>query len=333
MESKRNPHNYSGKKQLQSRLKVKNLQLLPKYCPHCRFLGRSAVNRRSESEKLLHMENTLHQQQSVKNDAVRQFPSNSPRQVGEEPQPTNCWHIAIWAWCGQNRKSWQALAAYFGSETWSAGYVGPAERHTVSKINRFTLLQDMDLWRRSINRSVRRRPYTVVLSLNWKKAHPDIFNMLLQILEDSRLTDAKGHRLQKNHCWFWLPILALGDWKKVAVVCLEFLSRLGWIIIQRIKSLLNKFKRYFRPEFLNRLDKIIVFRQLTKDEVKGNLCLFYSKEVFGRNERVLEVTEGTVQRSLSRRGYNPSGYERNLAIDDYALLEDSLAKSCFVRSY
>jgi len=122
-----------------------------------------------------------------------------------------------------------------------------------------------------LTEAVRRRPYTVVLFDEIEKAHPDIFNMLLQILEDGRLTDAKGRTVDFKNT---LLIMTSNIGSKVIEkggdrLGFEFEDNAAESQYNRIRSLVNEeLKNYFRPEFLNRLDEIIVFRQLTKDEVK-----------------------------------------------------------------
>jgi ATP-dependent Clp protease ATP-binding subunit ClpC len=181
-----------------------------------------------------------------------------------------------------------------------------------------------------LTEAVRRRPYTVVLFDEIEKAHPDVFNMLLQILEDGRLTDAKGRTVDFKNT---LLILTSNIGSKViekggGSLGFEFSQDLAESQYNRIKSLVNEeLKQYFRPEFLNRLDEIIVFRQLTKDEVK-EISDILLKEVFGRMAEkgiTLEVTERFKDR-LVEEGYNPAYGARPLRRAIMRLLEDSLAE-------
>jgi ATP-dependent Clp protease ATP-binding subunit ClpC len=182
-----------------------------------------------------------------------------------------------------------------------------------------------------LTEAVRRRPYTVVLFDEIEKAHPDVFNMLLQILEDGRLTDAKGRTVDFKNT---LLIMTSNIGSKVIEkggggLGFEFASEnQAESQYNRIRSLVNEeLKQYFRPEFLNRLDEIIVFRQLSKDEVK-EIADILLKEVFGRlGEQgiTLEVTERFKDR-LVEEGYNPSYGARPLRRAIMRLLEDSLAE-------
>jgi ATP-dependent Clp protease ATP-binding subunit ClpC len=181
-----------------------------------------------------------------------------------------------------------------------------------------------------LTEAVRRRPYTVVLFDEIEKAHPDVFNMMLQILEDGRLTDSKGRVV---------------DFKNTLII---MTSNVGSSVIEkggggigfqldsneedssynRIKTLVNEeLKQYFRPEFLNRLDEIIVFRQLTKPEVK-QIADIMLKDVFKRAEEKgikIDITEAFKSRVVEE-GYNPAYGARPLRRAIMRLLEDSMAE-------
>jgi ATP-dependent Clp protease ATP-binding subunit ClpC len=181
-----------------------------------------------------------------------------------------------------------------------------------------------------LTEAVRRRPYTVVLFDEIEKAHPDVFNMLLQILEDGRLTDAKGRTVDFKNT---LLILTSNIGSKViekggSGIGFEFSEDATETQYNRIRSLVNEeLKNYFRPEFLNRLDEIIVFRQLNKIEVT-QIAEIMLKEVFGRlTEKgiVLEVTDRFKDRLITE-GYSPSYGARPLRRAIMRLLEDSLAE-------
>merc|ERR1719321_652655 len=180
-----------------------------------------------------------------------------------------------------------------------------------------------------LTEAVRRRPYTVVLFDEVEKAHPDVFNMMLQILEDGRLTDSKGRTV---------------DFKNTLII---LTSNVGSQVIERggggfgfqftgdedtsynrIKTLVNEeLKQYFRPEFLNRLDDIIVFRQLTKMEVK-QITEIMLKDVIKRaleKEIKLDITESFKER-LVEEGFNPSFGARPLRRAIIRLGEESIAE-------
>ena len=164
-----------------------------------------------------------------------------------------------------------------------------------------------------------------------EKAHPDVFNLLLQLLEDGRLTDSKGRTVDFKNT---LLIMTSNIGSKVIEkggggLGFEFSGdSVEDSQYNRIKSLVNEeLKQYFRPEFLNRLDEIIVFRQLTKNEVK-EIAEIMLKEVFSRLSEKgikLNVTDAFKER-LVEEGYNPSYGARPLRRAVMRLLEDSLAE-------
>jgi ATP-dependent Clp protease ATP-binding subunit ClpC len=182
-----------------------------------------------------------------------------------------------------------------------------------------------------LTEAVRRRPYTVVLFDEVEKAHPDVFNLLLQLLEDGRLTDSKGRTVDFKNT---LLIMTSNIGSKVIEkggggLGFEFSGdSVEDSQYNRIKSLVNEeLKQYFRPEFLNRLDEIIVFRQLSKNEVK-EIAEIMLQEVFARLQDKgikLDVTDAFKER-LVEEGYNPSYGARPLRRAVMRLLEDSLAE-------
>ena len=117
-----------------------------------------------------------------------------------------------------------------------------------------------------LTEAVRRKPFSVVLFDEIEKAHPDVFNALLQILEDGRLTDAQGRTVDfKNTVIIMTSNLGTADLKKAA---LGFARADEHVTYEKMKEKVHEeLKRHFRPEFLNRIDDIIVFHQLTTDEI------------------------------------------------------------------
>lgn len=289
----------------------------------------------TESEKLLHMEDTLHQRIIGQEDAVKAISRAIRRARVGLKNPNR--PIASFVFSGPTgvgkTELTKALATYFfGSEEAMirldmSEYM---ERHTVSKLIGSPPGYVGYNEGGQLTEAVRRRPYTVVLFDEIEKAHPDIFNMLLQILEDGRLTDAKGRTVDFKNT---LLILTSNIGSKVIEkggggLGFEFEDNAGEAQYNRIKSLVNEeLKNYFRPEFLNRLDEIIVFRQLSKDEVK-EIAEILLKEVFTRlteKEIDLEVTEKFKER-LVDEGFNPAYGARPLRRAIMRLLEDVLAE-------
>ncbi len=289
----------------------------------------------SESEKLLHMEDTLHQRLIGQDEAVKAISRAIRRARVGLKNPNR--PIASFVFSGPTgvgkTELAKSLASYFfGSEEAMIRLDMSEfmERHTVSKLIGSPPGYVGYNEGGQLTEAVRRRPYTVVLFDEIEKAHPDVFNMLLQILEDGRLTDAKGRTVDFKNT---LLIMTSNIGSKVIEkggggLGFEFEQDQAESQYNRIRSLVNEeLKQYFRPEFLNRLDEIIVFRQLTKDEVK-QISDILLKEVFNRLTEKninLQVTERFKER-LVEEGYNPSYGARPLRRAIMRLLEDTLAE-------
>merc|ERR1712170_197748 len=181
-----------------------------------------------------------------------------------------------------------------------------------------------------LTEAVRKRPYTVILLDEIEKAHPTIFNLMLQILEDGRLTDSKGRTVDFKNT---LIILTSNVGSQVISkggggLGFQFTDNDEDTSYNRIKTLVNEeLKQYFRPEFLNRLDEIIVFRQLSKIEVK-KIADIMLNDVMKRaleKEIKLEVTDRFKDR-LVEDGFNPSFGARPLRRAIIRLVEDSIAE-------
>ncbi|MBA3717831.1 MAG: ATP-dependent Clp protease ATP-binding subunit [Actinobacteria bacterium] len=178
-----------------------------------------------------------------------------------------------------------------------------------------------------LTESVRRKPYSVVLFDEIEKAHPDVFNILLQILEDGKLTDAQGRKV---------------DFRNVVVI---MTSNIGSASISKNQSLgfsigdeeglsyddmksrvMSDLKRVFRPELLNRIDEIIVFPKLTKDEIIQivDLLLQRVREQMTQHEVTIELTE-EAKELLVDRGYDPAMGARPLRRAIQRYIEDPLA--------
>lgn len=290
---------------------------------------------RSESEKLLQMEDTLHGRIIGQDEAVVAVSRAIRRARVGLKNPNR--PIASFIFSGPTgvgkTELTKALASYFfGSEEAMvrldmSEYM---ERHTVSKLIGSPPGYVGYNEGGQLTEAVRRRPYTVVLFDEIEKGHPDVFNLLLQILEDGRLTDSKGRTVDFKNT---LLILTSNVGSKVIE---KGGGGLGFDLSEdqsnsqynRIKSLVNEeLKQYFRPEFLNRLDEIIVFRQLTKDEV-GEIAEIMLKEVFTRISEKgiqLEVTP-RFKSFLIDEGYNPIYGARPLRRAVMRLLEDTLSE-------
>lgn len=290
----------------------------------------------SESELLLHLEDTLHQRIIGQNEAVTAVAKAIRRaRVGLQNPHRPIASLIFSGPTGVGKTELtKALAAYFfGSEEAMIRLDMSEfmERHTISKLIGSPPGYIGYDEGGQLTEAVRRRPYTVVLFDEIEKAHPDVFNMLLQIMDDGRLTDAKGRTVNFKNT---LLIMTSNIGSKVIEkggggLGFEFSDNQADAGYNRIRTLVNEeLKQHFRPEFLNRLDETIVFRQLTKDEVK-QIAVILLQEVSTRlaeREIKLEVSERFKQR-VADEGYNPSYGARPLRRAIMRLLEDSLAEA------
>nr|YP_009395038.1 Clp protease ATP binding subunit [Polysiphonia stricta]ARW63600.1 Clp protease ATP binding subunit [Polysiphonia stricta] len=290
---------------------------------------------KSESEKLMHMEDTLHGRIIGQEEAVVAVSRAIRRARVGLKNPNR--PIASFIFSGPTgvgkTELTKALASYFFGAQQAMVRLDMSEymeRHTVSKLIGSPPGYVGYSEGGYLTEAVRKRPYTVILFDEIEKAHPDIFNLLLQILEDGRLTDAKGRTIDFKNT---LLIMTSNIGSKVIEKGGGSLGfELGESQVEsqynRIKSLVNEeLKQYFRPEFLNRLDEIIVFRQLTKDEVR-EIAELMLKEVFERIKQqdiILNVTD-RFKNKLVDEGYNPSYGARPLRRAVMRLLEDILAE-------
>jgi ATP-dependent Clp protease ATP-binding subunit ClpB len=168
-----------------------------------------------------------------------------------------------------------------------------------------------------LTEAVRRRPYAVILFDEIEKAHPDVFNVLLQILDDGRLTDGQGRTV---------------DFRNAVLI---MTSNLGSQVIQDMANrrfedvrdgVMAVLREHFRPEFLNRVDEIIVFRQLTQEQLTAIVDIQLARlEARLADRKIgLQVTEAA-RRLLAERGWDPVYGARPLKRTIQRLVQDPLA--------
>jgi len=174
---------------------------------------------------------------------------------------------------------------------------------------------------------IRRRPYSVVLLDEIEKAHPDVFNMLLQIMEEGRLTDSFG-----RHVDFRNTILIMTS--NIGADLIKggggfgFGKRDEQASFENIKSVLMKeIERYFRPEFINRLDEVIVFRPLTKEDLETIVVYEANRVVKRLQEQGYTVElDQSAKDFLIDKGYNPDFGARPLRRAIGAFIEDPISE-------
>lgn len=183
---------------------------------------------------------------------------------------------------------------------------------------------------------VRKKPYSVILFDEIEKAHPDVFNIMLQILDDGRLTDSKG-----RHINFKNTVIIMTS--NVGASMIASQSKLGFTTAQDEKkdkyeklkdTVMDEMKKAFRPEFLNRIDDIIVFAHLSKEELRQIVDLMLKDLVKRLSERGLsiEVTD-EVKDSLAKEGYSEAYGARPLRRLIQKKIEDVLAEEILTNKY
>src|ERR1700723_1143699 len=177
-----------------------------------------------------------------------------------------------------------------------------------------------------LTEAVRRKPFSVVLFDEVEKAHPDVFNTLLQILEDGRLTDAQGRSVDfKNTVLIMTSNLGTADLRKANI---GFAKTSEAVTYERMKTKVDEaLKAHFRPEFLNRIDEVIVFHELSRAEVTEIVDLLMSRTVKQLSDQGigLELTPAA-RAHLAEKGYDPQLGARPLRRAIQQLVEDPLSE-------
>lgn len=182
-----------------------------------------------------------------------------------------------------------------------------------------------------LTEAVRRKPYSVVLFDEIEKAHPDVFNMMLQILDDGRLTDSKGRTV---------------DFKNTLII---MTSNIGSSIIlenslnsmlsekdfeQTKEKVMDLMKEHFKPEFLNRIDDIVFFKALTLQQLQAIVDIYFAglKKLFAERDIKLEITPDAKE-LLATQGFNPVYGARPLKRTIRQLVENPLAKKILAQEF
>ena len=301
-----------------------------------------------ESKKLLEMEETLHERLIGQHHAIVSVSKAIRRaRVGlrNPNRPIASFIFAGPTGVGKTELT-KALASYmFGSEDVMvrldmSEYM---EKHTVAKLIGSPPGYVGYSEGGQLTEAVRSKPYTVVLFDEVEKAHPDVFNLLLQILDDGRLTDSKGRTIDFKNT---LIIMTSNVGAKIIEkesgiqtrksndfdINSDLLSVasdpvLDPALFKRISFLVNEeLKKYFRPEFLNRLDEIIVFSHLTRQDIIqiSEIMIKQLENRMKEKEITLEVKD-PVKRILVEKGFDPIYGARPLRRAVIQILEDNLA--------
>jgi len=294
-----------------------------------------------EGARLVSLEETLHERVIGQEEAVTAVSKAVRRARAGLKNPNR--PIASFIFCGPTGVGKTELckalsAAYFGKEDSMirldmSEYM---ERHTVSKLIGSPpgyVGYDEDS---QLTDAIRRKPYSLVLFDEVEKAHPDVFNLMLQILEDGRLTDSKGRVVSFKNA---LIIMTSNVGSKVIEKGLAGGGSIGFSGLDdaasetssysRLKGLVHdELKGFFKPEFLNRLDETIVFKSLTKPEVKEIAELEFRKVLQRTADRGIHLAmTDRFKSKVVDEGFDPAYGARPLRRAIMRLVEDELAES------
>jgi len=178
-----------------------------------------------------------------------------------------------------------------------------------------------------LTEAVRRKPYSVLLLDEIEKAHPDVFNILLQILEDGRLTDAQGRTVDFRHSIVIMTSnIGAAEIAKNTGIGFTIGDDTGITYEDMKNRIMGELKKLFRPEFLNRIDEVIVFHKLTRDEIKEivELLLRRIRETMADRELSLNLSEDAKE-LLVEKGWDPAMGARPLRRAIQRYIEDPLA--------
>ncbi|MCH8130207.1 MAG: ATP-dependent Clp protease ATP-binding subunit [Acidobacteria bacterium] len=184
-----------------------------------------------------------------------------------------------------------------------------------------------------LTEAVRRKPFSVVLFDEIEKAHPDVFNILLQILEDGRLTDSQGKTVDfKNTVIIMTSNLGTAEIRKKAIGFADNDDDLNYEKMR--EKVMDSLKKQFRPEFLNRIDEVIVFHELTLDEVKTIVELLIDRVRTQLQSQALDLALSDAAKTrLAEKGYDPQLGARPLRRALQTMLEDPLSERLLLKDF
>ncbi|MBT5582585.1 MAG: ATP-dependent Clp protease ATP-binding subunit [Phycisphaerae bacterium] len=293
----------------------------------------------AESARLLNLEEELHRTVVSQDDAVKQVSRaiRKARSGLKDPnRPMGSFLFVGPSGVGKTLLA-KALSEFMFGDPEAMIYLDMSEymeKHTVSRLvgapPGYVGYEEGG----QLTEKIRRRPYAVVLLDEVEKAHPDVFNMLLQIMEEGRLTDSFGRRVDFKNCIIIMTSNIGSDLIKGGS-SFGFGKREEIQDYERIKtSLMSEIEKFFRPEFINRLDDTVVFRPLVKDDLYHIIDMELAKVCDRLRYKKMDMELGEKAKDfLIEKGYNPDFGARPLrrAISTY--IEDALAESLLAGEY
>ena len=291
-----------------------------------------------ETAKLIRMEDELHKRIVNQNDAVHAVSQAIRRTragLKDPKRPSGSFIFLGPSGVGKSELSKTLAEFLFGDESAliqldMSEYM---EKHTVSRLigspPGYVGYEEGG----QLTEAVRRRPFSVVLFDEIEKAHNDVFNTLLQILEDGRLTDAQGHTVDfKNTVIIMTSNLGTQNLRKAA---LGFASESGEVTYEQMKDkVTQELKHNFRPEFLNRIDDVIVFRELSTENVRliVDMMLKRIEEQLKSLDLTIELTDAAKDH-LAKEGYDSTLGARPLRRAIQRLIDDPLSEKILWKEY
>lgn len=291
----------------------------------------------SESARLLHLEKELHESIIGQDEAVGSVSRALRRARAGLRNPRR--PMAGFMFCGPTGVGKTALCktlskTFFGTEDTMIRLDMSEfmEKHTVSKLigapPGYVGYNDGG----SLTEAVRRRPYSLVLFDEVEKAHPDVFNVLLQLLDDGRLTDSKGRVVSFANT---MVIMTSNIGSRSVSKSAAGTSGLGFHSEEdafdtyaKVKEAVDEeMKSFFRPEFLNRLDEVIVFRPLKEDDIRQIAEVEFKKVLERLSDKDLHITlTQSFKDQVLKEGFDPAYGARPLRRAITRMLEDTLAE-------
>ncbi|MDD3921308.1 MAG: ATP-dependent Clp protease ATP-binding subunit, partial [Eubacteriales bacterium] len=289
----------------------------------------------SESEKLLHMEDTLHnrvigQEEAVS--AVSRAIRRARAGLKDPKRPIGSYIFLGPTGVGKTELTRALAEAMFGDENAMirldmSEYM---EMHSVAKLTGAPPGYVGYDEGGQLTEKVRKKPYAVILFDEIEKAHPDVFNVLLQILEDGRLTDSKGRMVDfKNSILIMTSNVGASQLSKQKTM--GFGAEDGQertLSYERMKeTMMGELKKTFRPEFLNRVDEIILFHTLEKEQTQAIVKLMLASVVNRLSERGIELSVSPeAELFLADAGFDPTYGARPLRRAIQHQVEDTLSE-------
>ena len=291
-----------------------------------------------ETEKLLRMEDELHRRVIGQEDAVKAVSQSIRRTragLKDPKRPSGSFIFLGPTGVGKTELAKTLSDFLFGDDhaMITLDMSEYQEKHTVSRLvgspPGYVGYEEGG----QLTEAVRRKPFSVVLFDEIEKAHPDVFNSLLQILEEGRLTDSQGRSVDfRNTVLIMTSNLGTQDLRKAT---LGFSNNDEAVSYERMKTKVNDaLKDHFRPEFLNRVDEIIVFHELSKDEVIEIVDLMIARvtEQLEGQGIGMELTDAA-KIYLADNGYDPTMGARPLRRAIQRKIEDALSEKLLYKEF